>query len=113
MKKLIYATKKHPEGFTMKRNGVYAKPKTGYFVALTDNRIKRVNKKTLSPLKSQAKQLEKMTGKEIMFGYWKDEQEHCLDLSIHTKNLGQAKSIGKLFKQKAIYSCKKQDSIYL
>lgn len=113
IKQLKRASQLYPSGFTMKSNGVYSKEKSGYFVALTDNRIKRIDKQALSPLKSQAKQLKKMTGKEIMYGYWKDGQEHCLDLSIHTKNLSQAKSIGRLFKQKAIYACKKQDSIYL
>ena len=54
IKQLKRASQLYPSGFTMKSNGVYAKEKSGYFVALTDNRIRRIDKKALSCLFSNS-----------------------------------------------------------
>jgi hypothetical protein len=87
--------------------------KNGYFVALTDNQTHPKNR--LNTVNKVHQTARKLNIKNYYIGYWMDKKTNTeyIDLSIHIKKLSDAKKIGYQYNQKAIFSCKKLDSIYL
>jgi hypothetical protein len=113
-KELLKILQKNPDGISVKAWGNHYIPayfKTGYFVALTDNEVQAI-KYNITKLHELAR---KLNLKTYYFGYWKDNKtnKEYLDLSLHVQNKTKAIFIGQTFNQKAIFDCKKMQSIYL
>lgn len=115
-RELIKILLQNPDGVSIKARGNHYIPvyfKTGYFVALTDNRVNGIKYEIIiQKLHKLARQLNIKT---YFFGYWKDEKTNLeyLDLSIHIQQKREAIFTGKLFNQKAVFDCQKLESIYI
>lgn len=118
--KLYTIFKNNPSGCSVKCTGTttgtnYAQANynNGYFTALTDNCTNKQSKKNIiTSIHNQAKKLKLQN---YYIGYWKDQKTSLeyIDLSLHLKNKNEALQLAKQYKQKAIFDCKKLDSIYL
>ena len=100
-------------GTTTTTNYSLANYKTGYFVALTDNPTTTPNRHIIvAGIHQTAKRL---NIRKYFIGYWKDQKTNLeyIDLAIHVRTQKEAKKIGYQYNQKAIFSCKRLDSIYL
>jgi len=109
---IIKTLKKHPDGCSVKQNGLNYTPSYGYFVALTDYSFNTITAESLNKIKKEA---EAIGVKNWYFGYWLDKKTglHYLDVAIHLKSKTEAIATAKKYNQKAIFDCKKIDSIYL
>ena len=110
LKELI---KSNPEGFTFDlATGKMAEHSTGYYVALTDHRIKDLsNFDDIAPPKA-FNLFSNISKVKVYLGGWKDGSEYCLDYTMHVENKENAQILAVLFKQKAVYDIKEQKSIY-
>lgn len=115
-KELFKIIKQNPGGVSIKARGNNYAPayfKTGYFIALTDNEVRGVRYDIIiAKLHRLAKELNLKT---YYFGYWKDEKtnKEYLDLAIRRQRKQEAITLGRLFSQKAIFDCRRLESIYL
>lgn len=113
--KLIDITLKNKEGYTINLELKNPKYKKGYYIAITDNSHKNINKVIENILKIKEKEF-KTIKKGLFFGGWFDSEKtkkYYIDLSIFTKSKKQALLLGKIFKQKAIFDVLNLNSIYL
>ena len=87
--------------------------KIGYFVAMTSNCS---HTKNINPIVDHIHaQANRLNLKHYFIGYWKDQrtQKEYIDLALHIKSKTRALAIGKKYNQKAIFDCRKFNSIYL
>lgn len=112
--KIIQLIKSHPDGCTISQRGLLYLPNHGYFIALSDNKIKKINQKTLQRLAKTAAGLS-INQKAWLFGSWRDEKTglYYIDLTIYSQSKAAAMALANVFGQKAIFDCKKLISIYL
>ena len=106
----------NPDGISFKASGNDYIPvyfKTGYFVALTDNKI------TLDKRREVIQEINRIAVdlnlKSYFYGYWKDQktESEYLDLSLHITNRDHAETLARVFNQKAIFDCRALDSLYI
>lgn len=112
MNKIMNAMNENPEGCSINPNtGNTVLPKTGYFVALTDNEMTQTDENEIIKLGTLAVILNL---KDHFLGYWMDSKtgKRFLDLSVHIEDKTMALEIAKIHNQKAIFDCKNFDSIY-
>ncbi len=110
---LLDKIKQNKDGVTIKTNGQVYNPKTGYFVATTNNIFDIITNKEIRQVKRQAKEQEKKMRQKAHLGYWKDKDKHYLDVSFYKKSRDKAMSLAKTFDQLAVFDCKAKESVYL
>ena len=101
---------KNKEGFTYTLELKPTNFKRGYFVALTNNSHKNINKaiQNLLKLKEDYKQI----SKNLFIGGWlSDDNTYFLDLSLRFENRKDALIMGKLQKQQSIFNIKNKNCI--
>jgi len=112
-KNIIKHLKNNPNGCSLKQNGNrYIPTYHGYFIALTDNKFKSINGQIINRVKKQAK---KIGVKNWYYGYWADQKTgfNYLDVAIFLTDKIEALKTAKKYNQRAIYSTKINNSIYL
>jgi len=108
LKKRILNLSKKLDGFTITKKGNFTKRKDGYFVSLSNNSTLEINDRILNRVIKQSEELE-----APYIGMWHNEGRYYLDVSIHTKNIDEAFSIAKTFKQKAIFECSTMSELFV
>ncbi len=111
--KIIDIIKQNSQGATIKIDGKLYNPKTGYFVATTNNIFDIITDKEVRQVKRQAKKLEKKMRQKAHLGYWFDEDKHYLDVSFYKKSKDKAMSLARSFEQLAVFDCSAKESLYL
>jgi len=101
------------DGFTYNMNLKPNKAKKGFFIALTDNSDKDLDKAILNLMKIRKNKFKHLPNKLLNVGFWSDKETNkfYLDLSIHNKNLKNSLLIANLFNQKAIWDISKIQEI--
>ena len=107
-------TIKNKNGYTLNLDLKPTKYKKGFYVGLTDNSNKNINKAIDNLLKIKEKRF-KNINKGLLIGGWIDEKtkKFYLDFSIFIKSKKIAVLIAKLFNQKAVFDIKNLNSIYI
>ena len=95
-------------GFTFKMNLKPNNSKKGFYISITDNNHKDINKAIYNLIDIRNTTFKHLSNKLLNIGFWKDTETNLnyLDLSIHNKNKENALLIAKLFNQKAIWDIK-------
>ena len=106
---------KNSEGFTIGFNLEKPTHKKGFYVGVTDNSNTNLNQAIDKLFKICEKDFKGVNKNSFFIGGWIDKNTNIfyLDLSVYIENKKNALLMAKLFKQKAIWDIKKQDSIYL
>jgi hypothetical protein len=109
----VRETLKESGGFSLQVNDNQPlKDNNGYVVSITDNKVKE------NELRRTFRDLHKTAGKlntdNALVGGWQDSEGNIyLDVSVKVDKLNEAKALGHLFNQKAIYDLKNNKSINL
>ena len=105
----------NPDGFTFDlKTGKMATFKSGYYIALSDNPIKKESLEYKCEIFLKAFYYFGLTCKrKIYIGGWKDKSTYYLDYTVWVKDEMTARILGKYFKQKGIYDIANDNTIYL
>lgn len=103
----------HETGVTVKKNGKVYNPKTGYFVAVTNNIFDKITAKEIRQIGIKRSKTQKKYRQGAYYGYWKDQDKNYLDVSLHVKSRDKAVSLAKNHDQLAVWDCLRQESLFV
>ena len=85
--------------------------KSGYMVSLEDHELKTSIELLDSSLLKEYQTIAK--GNNAYIGFWLDNDDLYVDISINIDNINEAIKTAKANKQLAIYNCSKGETIYV
>lgn len=102
--------REHPAGVTAQTDGRVFKRRHGFIVSITDNQTPKI---TLDAVRQLLKKADQLNNKGLLVGSWYDPEKriYCLDLNLCLDDEQDARVLGRVFGQRAIYDLKTQSVI--
>lgn len=109
-------------GFSINMNMECVSPQNGYAVSLTDNKVILENddyndnfkiKSAIKDIWNFLRLLNIPDKSKLIIGGWVDNGIVYIDASMYVDNMFEAFTIGKIFRQKAIYDFKNEISLQI